>query len=128
MRTSAGSDKVMQTCSVGSCERLTRREDGLCAFHAETARARAEARSGVSSVTSIIEAKIVSFAEETAKPVGGGGPASETYTVYRINMLHWDFTCMELYEWKLAKRFRLFDKLRRDMVAAHGSVAACPGM
>ena len=73
-------------------------------------------------MTSIIEAKIVSFAEETAKPVGGGGPASETYTVYRINMLHWDFTCMELYEWKLAKRFRLFDKLRRDMVAAHGSL------
>ena len=35
-------------------------------------------------------------------------------------MLHWDFTCMELYEWKLRKRFSLFDRLRRDMVAAHG--------
>ena len=47
MRTSAGSDKVMQTCSVGSCERLTRREDGLCAFHAETAR-RGQRRAAVS--------------------------------------------------------------------------------
>merc|ERR1711871_886698 len=42
IRTSAGSDKVDQICSINSCDSLTRRADGLCAFHAETARARAE--------------------------------------------------------------------------------------
>ena len=32
-----------RACSVATCGRLTRRSDRLCAFHAETARAHAEA-------------------------------------------------------------------------------------
>ena len=122
-----------QPCTHPTCERLTRRADGLCAKHAEETRAFDEFASDFSSQRSLYEAKIVGYNEKsepapnvstTRRRISVDTNKMNTYTVYNVNVLHWNFEDNELYEWKLEKRYSQFDQLKKELVAAHGKLPA----
>ena len=112
-------------CSSMGCDRLTRRADGLCAQHAEEARAYQEYTSDFSSQESLYEANVVGYDELTTPPSSSQRSFSveaSAYISYRVNLLQWHFVKNELYEWKLKKRYSEFDKLRKDLIASHGKI------
>ena len=106
-------------CAVGGCQRTTKRSDGLCAEHAEVARALEESDDKADVGEQLVEANVAGGTPE-ALPDGAGFGVK-----FRVKMLQWDFVQGKIFEWVIHRGHDGFAAVH-NALAGDAAIAAYP--